>query len=268
MALQKIFEREGYNMQIDQKKAGVLLTFLSETIKILTALLYTPVMLSLLGQSEYGLYQLAMSAISNLNLLNLGFTNTYFRYYSRLSVAGDKEGIARLNGMFMLIFGAISALCVICGGVMVANAHVIFGNGLTAAELAKSKILMAILILNMVVTLINNVWYCYVMACEKFVFQKLANVIKNFLTPVLTLPLLLCGSDSVAIVSVTTVLTVAIFLVNLFFCRKKLKLQFAFHGIQFHLLRDMGGFAFFIFLNQIANQLNWSVYKLLLGRII
>lgn len=254
-------------MQVDQKKAGVLLTFLSETIKILTALLYTPVMLNLLGQSEYGLYQLAMSTISCLNLLNLGFTNTYFRYYSRLSVAGDKEGIARLNGMFMLIFGAISALCVVCGGVMVANAHVIFGSGLTAAELSKAKLLMAILIVNMVVTLVNNVWYCYVMAREKFVFQKMVNVVKNFLTPVLTLPLLLYGCGSVAIVSVTTVLTVGIFLANLFFCRKTLKMQFAFKGIQFNLLREMGGFAFFIFLNQMVNQINWSVDKLLLGRI-
>ncbi len=254
-------------MRLDQKKAGVLLTYLSEGVKILTALLYTPVMLNLLGQSEYGLYQLAMSVISNLNLLNLGFTNTYFRYFSRLSVAGDKEGIARLNGMFMLIFSALSVLCVICGGVMVANAHVIFGDGLTAAELAKGKVLMAILVVNMVITLINNVWYCYVMACEKFVFQKLTNLIKNFLTPVLTLPLLLGGYGSVAIVLVTTALTVGIFLANILFCGKKLQMRFGFQGIQFHLLKEMGGFAFFIFLNQIVNQVNWSVDKLLLGRI-
>ena len=254
-------------MRVNQKKAGVLLTYISETVKILAALLYTPVMLDLLGQSEYGLYQLAMSVISNLNLLNLGFTNTYFRYYSRLSVAGDQKGIARLNGMFTLIFGALSGLCILCGGVMVVNAHGIFGDGLTAVELAKAKVLMTILVVNMVITLINNVWYCYVMACEKFVFQKLVNVVKNFLTPVLTLPLLLLGYGSVAVVMVTTMLTVGIFVANIFFCRNKLKMCFEFHGIQFRLLKEMGGFAFFIFLNQIVNQVNWSVDKLLLGRI-
>ena len=44
-------------------------------------------------------------------------------------------------------------------------------------------------------------------------------------------------------------------------------MRFGFQGIQFHLLKEMGGFAFFIFLNQIVNQVNWSVDKLLLGRI-
>lgn len=254
-------------MRLDQKKAGVLLTFVSEAIKILNALLYTPIMLRLLGQSEYGLYQLAMSTISNLNLLNIGFTNTYFRYYSKYNVANDKEGIARLNGMFTVVFGALSGLCIIFGGVIVANTNLIFGDGLTAAELSKAKILMAILVVNMVVTLINNVWYCYVMACEQFVFQKLLNVVKNLLIPILTLPMLFGGFGSVAVVTVTTILTVGIFASNIFFCRGKLKMQFVFKNIQFSLLREMGGFAFFVFLNQIVNQVNWSVDKLLLGRM-
>ena len=38
---------------MNQKKAGVVLSYISEAIKILSALLYTPVMLRLLGQSEY-----------------------------------------------------------------------------------------------------------------------------------------------------------------------------------------------------------------------
>lgn len=254
-------------MRLDQKKAGVLLTFVSETIKILNALLYTPIMLRLLGQSEYGLYQLAMSTISSLNLLNIGFTNTYFRYYSKYNVNNDKEGIARLNGMFTLVFSALAVLCILCGGLIVANTGAIFGDGLTTAETAKAKILMAILVVNMVVTLVNNVWYCFIMACERFVFLKLLNVVKNLLIPLLTLPMLFMGYGSVAVVTVTTVLTLGVFVANIFFCRGTLKMKFIFKNIQLSLLGEMGGFAFFIFLNQIVNQVNWSVDKVLLGRM-
>ena len=254
-------------MRVNQKKAGVLLTFVSETIKILNALLYTPIMLRLLGQSEYGLYQLAMSTISALNLLNIGFTNTYFRYYSKYNVANDKEGIARLNGMFMLVFGALSMVAIVCGVLLVANTKLIFGDGLTAAELAKAEILMTILVVNMVVTLVNNVWYCYVMACEKFVFLKLLNVVKNLLIPALTLPMLFMGQGSVAVVTVTTILTIGVFAANAIFCRGKLKMKFLFKNIRVSLLWEMGGFAFFIFLNQIVNQVNWNVDKVLLGRM-
>ena len=45
-------------MKVNQKKAGVLLTYLAQGIHIVSGLLYTPIMLRLLGQSEYGLYQL------------------------------------------------------------------------------------------------------------------------------------------------------------------------------------------------------------------
>lgn len=254
-------------MRLNQKKVGVALTFISEVIKMLTALFYTPVMLRLLGQSEYGLYQLSTSTISHLSLLSLGFVNAYFRYYSRYNVKGDTKGVARLNGMFMLIFSVISVMCLVFGAVMVAYADSIFGEGLTPDELVKSKALMAILVVNMAVTLFNSVFYCYIMACEKFIFQKLLNVIKNFLNPFITLPLLLLGYGSTAMVIVTTILTITVFVANIAFCRKKLQMHFSFHGLQFAVLKEMSAFTFFLFLNQIVNQVNWSIDKLLLGRM-
>ena len=54
-------------MKIDQRKAGVLLSYAGEIIKILVNLVYTPIMLRLLGQSEYGLYQLVYSVVSYLS---------------------------------------------------------------------------------------------------------------------------------------------------------------------------------------------------------
>ena len=44
-------------IKIDQRKAGVILSYAGELVKILVSLVYTPIMLRLLGQSEYGLYQ-------------------------------------------------------------------------------------------------------------------------------------------------------------------------------------------------------------------
>ena len=51
-------------------------------IQILIGLVYTPVMIRLLGQSEYGLYNAVASTISMLSVLRLGFNNSYIRYYS------------------------------------------------------------------------------------------------------------------------------------------------------------------------------------------
>jgi O-antigen/teichoic acid export membrane protein len=44
-------------------------------------------------------------------------------------------------------------------------------------------------------------------------------------------------------------------------------MKFTFRGMEFSLLREMAAFTFFIFLNQIIDQVNWSVDKFLLGRM-
>lgn len=255
-------------MKDNQRTAGILLNYAGEAVKVLTALIYTPIMLRLLGQSEYGLYQLVSSTVAYLSLLSLGFGSAYVRFYSGYAVKNDHDGVARLNGMFMLIFCVMSVLCVVCGGVMIAKAEWVFGSGLTANELQKAKMLMAVLVFSMALTFPNSVFDCYVTAHERFVFQKVLNLVRGLLNPFLALPLLLLGYGSVAVVGVSAFLTAAVFVSNILFCRKKLEMQFSFSGLELGLLKEMWVFTFFIFLNQIIDQVNWNVDKFLLGRMI
>ncbi len=254
-------------MRINQKRAGVLLSYTSEAIKVLTGLIYTPIMLRLLGQSEYGLYQLVYSVVSYLSLLSLGFGSSYMRFYSRYKTKNDDEGVARLNGMFMLIFSAMSVICILCGIVMIGNVRAIFGSGLTDTEYNTTKVLMMLMIINMAITFPTSVFNCSITAHEEFVFQKGLLVLQNILNPFLTLPLLIMGYGSVGMVSITTILTMAVFVANTTFCFKKLHMRFLFRGLEFSLLKEMWVFTFFIFLNQIIDQINWSVDKFLLGRL-
>ena len=254
-------------MQINQRKAGVILSYTGEIVKILVNLVYTPIMLRLLGQSEYGLYQLVYSVVSYLSLLSLGFGSSYLRFYSRYKVQKDEDGVAKLNGMFMIIFCSISVICVLCGCVMIGNIRGIFGTGLTNAEYETARILMGMLIINLAMTFPNSVFNCYITAHEKFLFQKVLILLQNIFSPFLTLPLLIMGYGSVGMVSVTTFLTFALLLSNMFYCFKKLHIKFKFKKFQAGLFREMWVFTFFIFLNQMIDQVNWSVDKFLLGRL-
>lgn len=223
-------------------------------------------MLRLLGQSEYGLYQLVYSVVSYLSLLSLGFGSSYLRFYSRYKAQNDEDGVAKLNGMFILIFCSISVICILCGTVMVGNIRTIFGTGLTESEYATAKVLMELLIINLALTFPNSVFNCSITAHEKFLFQKLLILLQNLFSPFLTLPLLIMGYGSIGMVSVTTLLTFVLLISNMFYCFKKLHVRFAFHGLKISLFKEMWVFTFFIFLNQIIDQINWSVDKFLLGR--
>ena len=251
---------------MSQRKSGVILSYLSQAIQILSGLVYTPIMLRILGQSEYGLYQLVYSVVSYLSLLSFGFTASYMRFYSRAKAKDDENEVNRLNGMFLLIFMVIAGICLVCGVVMVNNIQSIFSNGLTEDEYGTAKILMSLMVFNLALTFPNSVFDAFTSAHERFLFQKLLVVLQNLLNPFLALPLLLLGYGSIGMVCVTTFLTVSKLSVNIWYSLKKLHIKFCFQGFEFNLLKEMWAFTFFIFLNQIIDQVNWSVDKFLLGR--
>lgn len=56
---------------MNQRKMGAVLSYVNIFLSILVGLVYTPIMLRLLGQSEYGLYSLIGSFVSYLSVLIL-----------------------------------------------------------------------------------------------------------------------------------------------------------------------------------------------------
>lgn len=250
----------------NERKAGAILSYLSIGIGSLVSILYTPVMLRLLGQSEYGLYNLVKSVVAYLGLLNFGFGSTYIRYYSKFKAEEDQENIAKLNGMFLIIFSAIGFISILAGLLLVFNTETIFGSELTTNELARAKILMAILVINMAISFPNIVFNSHITANEKFIFQKVLQIVKKIANPFLMLPILLLGYGSIGLVAVTTLLNLSIEVINIIFCFKKLNIKFKFKNLDFSLMKEMTVFSSYIFLYMIVDQINWNVDKFILGR--
>ena len=67
-------------MKINQLKAGALLSYVSMGLSTVISLIYTPVMLQRLGDSEFGVYQTVLPIISYLNLLSFGLGSAYVHY--------------------------------------------------------------------------------------------------------------------------------------------------------------------------------------------
>lgn len=254
-------------MSVANRGAGILLHYVTEAVRILTAFFMTPWLLRLLGQREYGLYQLAVSVIAWLGLINFGFGSSYLRSFSQYQAEKDETGLARLNGMFFLIFSLLAALGLLCGNLLAAFGELVFGSGLTEAELAQGERLLQGLALNLSLTLLNVPFDGYLAAREQFVYQKLLRLAQTALNPLLLLPLLLAGYGSESMVWISLLLSAAALAGNGFRCFCHLGMTISFRKLPFSQLRSLWQFAFFIFLNQLIDQINWSVDKLLLGRM-
>ena len=252
--------------KINQLKAGAALSYISMGLGYIISILYTPIMLRLLGQSEYGLYNLVASVVSYLGLLSFGFGSAYMRYYSRYKVQNDQDNIAKLNGMFLIVFSVIGLITVLAGTVLVFNVDFIFGEKLTTAELSTAKILMSILVFNIAISFPTSIFQSHITANEEYVFQNVLQMLKTIINPFLILPVLLMGYKSIGLVCVTTAITIVVGISNAIFCFKKLKIRFNFRQFDISLMKEMTIFSSFLFMNMIIDQINWNVDKFIVGR--
>ena len=126
---------------------------------------------------------------------------------------------------------------------------------------------MFVLVLSTALTFPNIIFDCYITAHEKYIFQRLILIGATVLLPILTLPLLYMGYKSTALVAVNLFISVFRTVMNVYYCIVKLEMKFQFHGMQLKVLKNVGSFSIFIFLNEIASQINWNVDKVILGAV-
>lgn len=251
-------------MKSKQISGGIILSFLAQFIGIGVGLAYTPVMIRILGQSEYGLYQLVHSVVNYLTLMNLGFNGAYIRYYSLAKAKNDEKEVANINGMFFTIFMILTGAILIGGAVLFCNITVL-GSNLSAADYVTARKLLVVLVINLSLSMPNSLFIAFMSANEQFVFQKGLSIVCNLLVPALNLPLLLMGQGSFGLVCVTLFLTLLQFTINMIFCFKKLNMRVNVGYFDKDIFKSLMGFTFFIFLSDMVDQLNTNVDKLLLG---
>lgn len=250
-------------MQVNQIRAGAALSYVSMALSTVISLVYTPIMLRQLGDSEFGVYQAVLPIISYLNLLSFGLGSAYVRYYSRFRAAGDKKGCAKLNGMFLITYLILGAL-VLAIGFGLSYCDVVFGKKLTAEEIDLAQRLLRIMSVNAALTFPISVFESHVTINERYLFQKIVAMGKQVLNPLIMIPLLLIGYRSVTLTIVSLIFTVLSGVINITYCLTRLKMPFAFRHYDFALLREMFGFTLYVFIGIVVDNINWSIDRQLL----
>ena len=248
-----------------QLKVGVILSYVIIVLNSVVGLVYTPILIRSLGQSEYGLYSLVSSVILYLTVFDVGFGNAITVYTSKYIAKGETEKAQKLHGMFLIIYFVIAIVAFIAGLILYFNVDNIFGNSLTVEEVSKAKILMLMLSVNLMLTFSFSIFSSIINANEKFIFAKCINILRIVLQPVLMLPLLYLGAKSITLVAVITLINIIAILCNVIFCIKKLNIKFKFGRFNIPLFKEILLYTLFVCLMSIVDKVNWSVDKILLG---
>lgn len=250
-------------MSANQIKAGAVLSYVSLIAGNIIVLLYTPVMLRLMGASEYGIYSLCNTISSTIAMMDAGMGIAAVRYIVRFKENPEKQ--ASTMGMF-LIFNVILGIIAFCMMEVIAyKADFIFADSMSADEIHSIKIIITITSVYLLLSFCLAVFQAAVTAYERFIFIKVVDIARSIALPLLILPFLFAGHKAIAMSTITVSVFTVILIIKLFYCIFNLKLKVSFKNIDMSLVKEAIPFALVIFSKLILERLFWTEGQFILG---
>ena len=255
-------------MKKNEIKSGAIIGYINMIANIIVTFVYTPIMLKLMGNEEFGLYSLVSSVISYLSVLDMGFGNAMIRFISKAQAKKEYDKEKEINGLFLILYSAIGIITIFIGIALINNIQKLF-PALTQDEIGKAKVIMEILILTIAISFPLSIFDSYVMACEKFKFLKILNLVKTISIPLTMLPLLFLGYKAIAMVIVTSIFNIMYHICTLLCCFKKLNMKIYISKGKFNveLFKNIFNYSFFVFLGLIVDTVFNNTDQVILGSV-
>lgn len=250
-----------------QVRIGAVLSYLNMGIGSIIPMVYTPLMLSLLGQSEYGLYKLSSSATSYLSLVSFGVGSAIVRYLVMLRAKGDKEGESQMLGLFNTIFFVISAISLMLGLLLTFNLPIFYGNALNDSELYEMRIIVFILSISIAINFSATPYSSVVSCHEKFLFLQLINILTTVILPVSNIVVLLLGFRAIGMTACSLVLNIITRIVYIIYVKKIIGIKAKYTNMPKNLLKEILFFSFWVFVSDVVNQLYNATDTVIIGMI-
>lgn len=250
---------------MNQIKIGAALNYVIIGLNTLVGLLYTPYMLRMLGQNDYGLYSLVASVIAYLTILDFGFGNAIIRYTAKFRAERKQREQWEMFGMFLIVYSVIGLIAFAGGLALYYNVDTLFDRTMTAADTSQARIMMLLLTLNLLVTFPLSIFGSIITAYENFIFQRGVNIIRIILSTAVMIAMLAIGFKAIALVVVQTVFNILVLVINYLYCRRKLHIKVWFGRFNWPFLREISLYSFWIFLNAIMDRIYWGTGQFVLG---
>lgn len=250
-----------------QLKIGVILNYINIGLGNLIPIFYTPIMLNLLGQSEYGLYKLSSSITSYLSLISFGIGTAVTRYLIKYKIQGEREKEEQILGLFILIFRVIAALAFVIGFLLTMNLKVWYAHSLDINQLSRMQILVFLMTCNMSISFLSAPYISIATAHEEFVFVQSTNIILTCIAPIANLIALYMGFASVGMAISSLAINIFVQIIYILFVRYIMQIRAKYKHIPIYLLKEILGFSFWIFVSNVVGQLYNATDSVMIGAV-
>ncbi len=246
------------DVNINYYKKGALVSYITIAVNIIASLLYTPWMLSKIGESDYGLYTLATSLI-NMFLIDFGFSSAVSRFVAKYNAEGNQEKINNFLGMLYKLYGVITGVIFVVLITLFFFVDQIYIS-LTPSELEKFKVVYLIAgsytILSFpFASTFNGILTSY----EKYYQMKLCDLFHKVLTVGLIVVALLGGLGLYALVAVNAITGAFTLLIKWILLKRATKLKINLHFFDRSMLKEIFAFSLWVTVSSICSRLIFNI---------
>ena len=89
-------------MKDKQVKYGIFISYFYVLLNVISGLLVTSLIIRELGSSQYGIYEIIVSLISDIGILNLGMSDCIVKYVSTYRTTNDVKKQEEVIGSVLL----------------------------------------------------------------------------------------------------------------------------------------------------------------------
>lgn len=256
---------------MNQVKLGALLSYISIFGNMAVAIFYTPFFIRALGASEYGLYNIIISFIGYITILDLSFGNTIAKNLSQNRINGSQDDQRKILGNIAMLYFIASLIMTIIFYFIYMNIHVIFGNSLNDLEIKEIKIMLIFLMIHIMISFYPGLFNGILQAYEYFGIAKAILLARVVMPALISIPFLLNGQSAVVIIVITLIVNFGCIVVGMILCKRKIKISFDFNGVfkieNFKRHKNINTYLIFIFLSIAVELITLNTGTIIIGAV-
>ena len=233
--------------------------------QVVVQLVYVPLLLSGIGQEEYGLYQLVGSIMSYVVSINSVLAAGVGRYYCMYRAENDQEHAENTLAIAKRLYWILSGVSIVSALILSAVVRVVYQNSFTPDQINECVLMLFVLGVNTAVTMNNTVNIAAITAEERFVFLKSSQLITLVVQPLMVVMLMNFFPNALMVSLVVLAMNALCAGIQRVYAQGFLKVSYRYHGWDKKLVRGLLGFSVSIVMVVIADQINWRAGQLIIG---
>lgn len=244
---------------------AAILSYAQVAIRIITTLIFTPILVRALGQEGYGLFSIVGAVAAYLYLIDFGMNDAVLRFFVRLE--SDRESRRRFLARMLGLYAALGGLVVVATVGLHALTPKLFGGSLTSPQIVLLQQMILAAGAGAAVMVAFNPLGALISAAERFIFLRGLEIVTAIGSTVLTIILLWRGYGALMVVMVMSGALVFQVIARLVYVILALRVPVGWALPPAAELKPVAIYAAPIFVSVIVEQIYWKLDSLIIGAL-